>query len=69
MLTKNTISPQVYLYKNGWKIESQGHPSGINFWIAEKPEENFSFDHPLSKTRIFRDRESAVKYVEENVNE
>jgi hypothetical protein len=69
MLTKNKISPQVYLYKNGWQIETGGHPNGINFWIAEKPEENFGFEEPICKTRIFRDKESAVKYVEENINE
>lgn len=69
MLTKNKISPQVYLFENGWQIETKGHPSGMIFWIAEKPEENFAFEDPVSKTRIFRDKESAVKYVEENINE
>jgi hypothetical protein len=69
MITKDIISPQIILFKNGWQIENQGHPSGINFWIAEKPEENFAFEDPVSKTRIFRDKESAVKYVEENINE
>lgn len=69
MLTKSIISPQVYLYENGWRVESHGHPSGTNFWIAEKVDETLSFDHPLSKTRIFRDKQSAVQYVEENINE
>ena len=69
MLTKNKISPQVYPYENGWEIKHYGHPSKIDFWIAEKPEENFYFEDPMSKTRIFRDKESAVKYVEENINE
>ena len=69
MLTKNKISPQVYLFNNGWKVESHAHPSGANFWITEKVDEKLSFDHPLCKTRIFRDKESAVKYIEENINE
>ena len=63
------ISPQVYPYENGWEIKFYEHPDGMNFWIAEKPEENFGFEEPICKTRIFRDKESAVKYVEENINE
>ena len=59
---------QVYPYENGWEIKFYESPDKMDFWIAEKPEENFSFEHPLSKTRIYRDKESAVKYVEENIN-
>ena len=69
MKTKSLIQPQVYLYENGWRIESHGHPSGTNFWIAEKVDEQFSFDHPLSKTRIFRDKQSAVNYIGRKINE
>lgn len=69
MTTKSLIEPQVYLFKNWWRVEFHGHPSGTNFWIAEKVDETLSFDHPLSKTRIFRDKESAVQYVKESINE
>jgi hypothetical protein len=68
-MMKTKIEPEVYLFKNWWKVASHGHPSGVNFWVAEKVNKTLSFDHPLSKTRIFRDKQSAVKYVEENINE
>jgi hypothetical protein len=66
---KTEIEPQVYLFKNWWKVASHGHPSGVNFWVAEKVDEIISPDHPLSKTRIFRDKASAVQYVKESINE
>jgi len=67
--TEGVISPQVYPYENGWEIKFYGSPDKMDFWIAEKPKENFAFEDPVCKTRIFRDKESAVKYVEENINE
>ena len=68
MLTKE-IDPQIYQFENDWVIEGHGHPSGVKFWIAEKAGETYSFDHPLSKTRIFRDKASAFDYIKESSSE
>lgn len=68
MLTKETEA--IYHYpENDWVLTRHGHPSGIKFWIAEKAGETYSFDHPLSKTRIFRDKADAFNYIKENFSE
>lgn len=58
-----------YYFQNDWTLTKHGHPSGLNFWIAEKLGESHSFDHPLSKTRIFRNEENALNFIKENPDE
>jgi hypothetical protein len=68
MLTKE--SEAIYYYfENDWTLTKHGHPSGLSFWIAEKIGESHSFEHPLSETRIFRDKANAFNYIKENSSE
>jgi len=62
------VKQQVYQFE-GWEIKGHEHPSGIKFWVSEKVEDRYPFGHPLSNTRIFRDRNSAFDYIKkENTN-